>query len=328
MPAYNRAPVLPRAIESVLKQTESDFELILVDDGSTDGTPQLLATIEDPRIRVVRSDVNRGGNWARNRGVEHARAELVAFLDSDDVYFPDKLAVVLALFSANPQVDVWLDSFVCRDARDRGKPEKQKINQTGCSGVEFRAGLFQRTIAKATTAMSMRKSALFEVGLFDETLRRRQDLDVILRLSKGHVCMTTDRILWAKYETADGISRDARTFLNAVIAICDRHPDYLRDYPAALYRDLRSHFSKLFKQKQWKILWADIRRYRAYRPFEVSFPRLLLDRGVIDVATDPGCDPGCGERGNQEDSAQRSLNESGTPSKIAEMACADARQKQ
>jgi glycosyltransferase involved in cell wall biosynthesis len=323
LPTYNRASVLPRAIESVLEQSEADFELIIVDDGSTDETPRVLASIEDSRIQLLRSKVNRGGNWARNRGVERARAEVVSFLDSDDVYFPEKLEVMLRLFRENPEVDVWLDSFVCRDERDRAKPDNEKINPSGCSGADFRAGLFERTIAKATTAMSVRREALFEAGLFDETLHRRQDLDVILRLSKAHVCMTTDRVLWLKYETRDGISRDARTYLDAVIAICDRHPEYLRDHPAPLYRDLRSHFSKRLKRKEWKTFAVDRRRYRAYRPFEVSFLRLLLDPRIVRAR-------GAGRSGgeSQADSAQRSLNESGTPSRIAEVACAEARQNE
>jgi len=320
LPTYNRAGVLPRAIESVLQQSEADFELIIVDDGSTDETTGVLESIEDSRIQVVRSEINQGGNWARNRGLERARADFVSFLDSDDIYFPEKLEVTLRLFFENPDVDVWLDSFVCRDERGRGKPDKLTVNPNGCFGADFRSGLFERTIAKPTTAMSMRREAIFEVGLFDESLRRRQDFDLILRLSKDHVCMTTDRVLWVKHDTPDGISHDARTFLGALIALCTRHPDYLRDHPAALYRDLRSHFSKLLKQREWKIFAVDLRRYRAYRPFEVPLLRLLLDPRVMNLV---GAESA---RESQDDSVQRSLNESGTPSRIAEVACAEARQ--
>jgi glycosyltransferase involved in cell wall biosynthesis len=320
LPTYNRAGVLQRAIESVLQQSEADFELIIVDDGSTDETTGVLASIEDSRIQVVRSELNRGGNWARNRGIECATADFVSFLDSDDVYLPEKLEVTLSLFSENPNVDVWLDSFVCLDERGRGKPDKLTINPNGCFGADFRSGLFERTIAKPTTAMSMRRKAIFEIGLFDESLRRRQDFDIILRLSKAHICMTTDRVLWVKHDTPDGISNDVRTFLSAVIAICVRHPDYLRDHPAALYRDLRSHFSKLLKRWEWKIFAADIRRYRAYRPFEVPLLRLFFDPRVVKRA---GVEIA---RESQDNSVQRSLNESGTPSRIAEVACAAARQ--
>ena len=316
LPTFNRGHVISRAIESVLVQTLSDFELVIVDDGSTDGTRHLLAAIEDPRVRVIRSDFNRGGNWARNRGIEHARSDLVSFIDSDDAYLPEKIECAVEFFSKHQAVDVWVDSFVSRDDQDRGKPDKKKVNPLAFTGAAFRAGLFERKISKATAALNIRKSALFDVGLFDETLCRRQDFDLILRLSKRHHCMTTDRILWMKYETSDGISRNADTFMNAAIAISERHPDYLRDHPEALYRDLRSHFSKLLKQQEWKTLVVDARRYRRYEPFEVPFWRLLLDGRVSE--RDPKRFPESLGQSLfdllQDESAQRSRNESGTPS--------------
>ena len=84
IPSYNRLNVLPRAVESVLAQDEPDFELIVVDDGSTDGTKAWLAAQTDPRIQVIASERNRGVSAARNLGLAAARAPVVAFLDSDD----------------------------------------------------------------------------------------------------------------------------------------------------------------------------------------------------------------------------------------------------
>lgn len=277
LPSFNRGSVLPRAIESVLAQTESNLELIVVDDGSCDDTQALIAGIEDPRIRSVRGDRNRGANWARNRGIERARASLVSFLDSDDVYLPNKVEAVLALLAARPHVDLLVDSFVCRDRKAKPEQKTRKINPRFCTGQTFRSGLFERRISKATTALTVRKQALFEVGLFDEALARRQDLDIVLRLSRSHVCETTDAVLWEKHGSADAISNDPTTFLEASIAICDRHPEYLTQHADALYRDLRSHFSKLLKQRRWKTFAIDASRYRAHRSFAPSLLRLLLD---------------------------------------------------
>ena len=91
IPSYNRLNVLPRAIGSVLAQDEPDFELIIVDDGSTDGTQAWLAALTDPRIQVIASERNRGVSAARNLGLAAARAPVVAFLDSDDTYRPQRL---------------------------------------------------------------------------------------------------------------------------------------------------------------------------------------------------------------------------------------------
>ena len=112
LPVFNRAQVLPRAIESVLAQTFPDFELIVVDDGSRDGTRELLARQSDRRVRVITVGRNRGACAARNRGIEEARGELLCSLDSDDIYLPDKLEVVSTLFGGRPDLDVLVRSDI------------------------------------------------------------------------------------------------------------------------------------------------------------------------------------------------------------------------
>src|SRR5690625_3525723 len=102
IPTYNRAHVVHRAIDSVLGQTFADFELIVVDDGSTDGTEAVLSTYTDPRIRYLVQLVNRGVSAARNRGIKEARGEFVAFLDSDDEWFPEKLERQVNRFKRAP----------------------------------------------------------------------------------------------------------------------------------------------------------------------------------------------------------------------------------
>ncbi len=103
IPAFNRAHVVGQAIESALAQTLTDFELILVDDGSSDNTAEIVKSFADPRIRYCRQS-NAGAGLARNRGVEESSADLVAFLDSDDLWMPEKLAVVVACAKAHPEV--------------------------------------------------------------------------------------------------------------------------------------------------------------------------------------------------------------------------------
>ncbi|MBA5607589.1 glycosyltransferase family 2 protein [Duganella sp. FT3S] len=91
MPAYNASPYIRAAIDSILGQTLRDFELIVIDDGSTDDTGTLVAAISDPRIRLVHNDGNQGLIYTRNLGVQLARGEFIAFLDSDDIAFPRRL---------------------------------------------------------------------------------------------------------------------------------------------------------------------------------------------------------------------------------------------
>src|ERR1700752_2956055 len=105
MPVYNRAATVGRAIQSVLSQEFQDFELIIVDDGSTDGTPDVVASFADPRLRFIRLPANAGGNAARNRGIDAGTAPLITFLDSDDHYLSNKLEFAVHYFEDRPEVD-------------------------------------------------------------------------------------------------------------------------------------------------------------------------------------------------------------------------------
>lgn len=111
IPTYNRAPTLPRALESTLAQTIDDLEILVVDDGSTDDTASVLATYQDvdSRVRPVVHATNQGANVARNTGIEHARGEYIAFLDSDDEWHPEKLERQLAALEDRP--DEWVGVY-------------------------------------------------------------------------------------------------------------------------------------------------------------------------------------------------------------------------
>ncbi|MEZ4333791.1 MAG: glycosyltransferase [Myxococcota bacterium] len=310
LPVFNRAGVVTRAIDSVLGQTFGDFELVVVDDDSRDGTPERVASYADPRIRLIRVDRNRGACAARNRGIDSARGGIVCFLDSDDVYRPTKLEVVRAFFHAQPALDLLVDSFVCRKGLDGNGKRTPKLNPPGLTGAEFRAAVFERRIAKATSALSVRRRAFLEGGGFDEALRRRQDFDLVLRLSRARVCLSTDQVLWDKFDSADAISRDHARFVQASIDVCDRHPEYLQAHAPALYRDLRSHFLSLIKRRHLGSFVRDARLYAGYRPFAPSLARLMLDARV--------------SRPDSDASIQRWRAASGNPSRIAETSCAPA----
>jgi glycosyltransferase involved in cell wall biosynthesis len=105
IPAFNRGYILAEAIESVLAQTYPDFEAIIVDDGSTDNTAQVASNTGDSRVRVIRRAKNAGVAAARNLGMDQAQGELISFLDSDDLWNPDKLAVESAFLDKHAEVD-------------------------------------------------------------------------------------------------------------------------------------------------------------------------------------------------------------------------------
>jgi glycosyltransferase involved in cell wall biosynthesis len=226
LPVHNRADVLPRAIRSVLEQELSDFELIIVDDGSGDESAAIAESFADPRIRLIRLDRNRGGNVARNRGIDAATAPLIAFLDSDDRYLPSKLARVVEEFANRPKLDLLVDSFIKVQPPGSSRAEVTRRNPVIDDPALFRTALFTRQLWKATPSITVRREVARK-AMFDETLRRLQDFDFLIRVSAFANCASTDEVLWVKYWDAAAISAQDN-MIPANVELVRRHPEYLQ----------------------------------------------------------------------------------------------------
>lgn len=179
LPTYNRAWILKETIDSVLDQDYGNFELIVVDDGSTDETPHLLSAYQG-RITVIRQQ-NQGVSAARNAGIRAASGDLIALLDSDDTWLPGKLTAQVDFFNTHPDAricqteEIWIRNGV------RVNPGKRHRKQAGM--------IFERSLALclvSPSAVMIRKSLLDEVGLFDETLPACEDYDLWLRIAWKH----------------------------------------------------------------------------------------------------------------------------------------------
>ena len=227
LPVHDRADVRPRAIESVLAQELGEFELVIVDDGSTDDSVAVAKSYGDPRINLIELDKNRGGNVARNEGIRAARGPLIAFLDSDDRYLPSKLSSVVAEFERRPKLDLLVDSFVKVQAPGSRKAEVVRRNPVIDDRERFRTALFTRQLWKATPAITVRREIAMEAGMFDETLRRLQDFDFLIRVSELANCASTDQVLWVKYWDEGAISVQDN-MIPANVELVRRHPEYLK----------------------------------------------------------------------------------------------------
>lgn len=260
IPAYNRAGVIGRAIDSVLGQDFADFEIIVVDDGSSDGTATVARGYSDPRVRLVELGRNRGANAARNAGIEAATAPLLAFLDSDDSYLQHKLATVAAEFDARPELEVLVDSFVKQCCPESKRPRVERRNPRIACNAEFERCLFSRELWKPTSAISCTRAAAIRAGLFDESVARRQDMDFLIRLAKVANCGAIDEILWVKGWSADGISASDQ-FVASTLAIVERHPQYLGtpDYRVGVAKDLTRHVLQLLKARRYGQARSDIK---------------------------------------------------------------------
>lgn len=203
IPTYNRKATLERAILSVLSQTYTDWELIIVDDGSTDGTEELVEKYISERIHYIKSEVNQGVSKTRNIGIRHAKGEYVAFLDSDDEWVAEKLEKQLKTMQEKGTKVVY-----CRFSRQYGEegteimPHMERTEKL--EGDIFYELLLGNYIG--TPTMLIARDILEEVGGFNEELRNLEDYELILRIAKDFYIAFTEEILVHTYALNDSIN--------------------------------------------------------------------------------------------------------------------------
>ncbi len=226
IPTYNRAALIKKSIQSVLDQSFSDFELIVVDDASTDDTELIVSRVPDSRIRYIKLHENCGGSAARNAGIRNARAELLAFQDSDDEWMPDKLLKQVATMdTAGRVVGVVYSGFWQNAGRRRWYfPDASIKNKDGQIFSQLLLGNFI-----STQTVVARKEYLSQVGLFDESLPRLQDWDLFLRLAKICEFRCIDEALVNVYYTPDSISSKNHSLLESLKIIFSK---FSKDFAA------------------------------------------------------------------------------------------------
>lgn len=187
IPAYNAAWCIQRAVDSVLDQTYRPIEIIVVNDGSTDNTVQVLHRFNEA-IRIV-DKPNGGLSSARNAGIRAARGEYIAFLDADDWWLPEKLARQVALLKSEPSIGFC--STVTRAVDETGS----LIREWRCPPIQRSAlhTIFSRnaTVAGSGSSVVVRSEVLRQADFFDETLRSLEDIDMWMRLASisGYRCL-------------------------------------------------------------------------------------------------------------------------------------------
>ena len=188
VPAYNTLSTLPETVASLLAQTYTDFEIIIVDDGSSDGTAQWMMAQDDPRIRLVRQ-LNRGLAGARNGGIAAAKGDLIGLCDGDDLWEPDKLAAHVRFLSENPEIGVSYSASVMVD-EDNVSLGIYQIPKT--DGVTARDILLRNPVgngsaavirAETFKAIAYRPKGQSRDWYFDETFRQSEDIECWIRIA-------------------------------------------------------------------------------------------------------------------------------------------------
>jgi glycosyltransferase involved in cell wall biosynthesis len=264
IPAYNRRQSLPRAIASVLAQTEEDIELIVVDEASTDGTQEYLATLTDPRVRVAGrtpgvAPQRLGVAAARNIGLAAARGDVVTFFDSDDICLPNYVARHLAAYADNPEVV----SVVCAALMHlvNGSRESPVPDVTLPPRV-FEWAVITDLFPIFAPGTSMRRTDAVAIGGFNTAMSLAEDREIMVRLaSRGAVRLISD-VLWEKNWTPGGLSHLGEKAGPQHMILMEQCPEYRARFPkVASYCTTRVLIADI-RHGLWRALWRDLRTFR------------------------------------------------------------------
>ena len=226
IPCYNGEKYIGEAISSVLSQTYGDLEVIVVDDGSSDGSKDLVRAIRDSRVRLMEHDVNRGIAVARNTGIRHARGEYVAFLDQDDYWHPEKLEKQIEVLDRDTNGEIGLvftgreilvdgRRFCWRSDRHFPKPIEK------ASRHDVLAAFLYRNFVWLISAL-VRKRCFDDVGLFSESITSgADDLEFCVRLAMKYRLAHIDEVLVTRREHGENYS-DPTKMLADDLDVIDR----------------------------------------------------------------------------------------------------------
>ncbi|MCR5116614.1 MAG: glycosyltransferase family 2 protein [Lachnospiraceae bacterium] len=203
IPTYNRAPLIERAIRSILEQTYKPLEIIVVDDGSTDNTREVVESIGDPAVKYCYKE-NGGAGSARNYGVERAQGDWIAFHDSDDVWRPDKLKIQTEYAKKHPEYNLIYSKYEMhfRDGSTTTVPYEDDIELL--EGNILHALLVRNSIG--TPTVLVKKQAFFEIGGFEADLRCIEDWNFVIRFSERNLIGFVNKTTVDAYRLDAGVS--------------------------------------------------------------------------------------------------------------------------
>ncbi|TYO88764.1 glycosyltransferase family 2 protein [Oceanicella actignis] len=249
IPMFNRAATAPAATRSVLRQTLSPTEVIVVDDASTDGSAAAVEALGDPRLRVLRHERNRGGAAARNTGLRAARARWVAFQDSDDEWLPEKLErqfAAMARFRARTgqePIGAYCGMIILGlPEADRHDPSKLEYwprpRRRAALEGDLTESLLRAGSLISTQTFVGRRDAIEKAGGFDETLGALQDWDLFIRLSRlGPIAFEPEPLVLQRF-SPNSLTRVPRNRVAALERILEKNAEAFAALPDALFERL------------------------------------------------------------------------------------------
>ena len=236
IPTHNRADLLPRAIKSVQAQTWTDLEIIVVSDGSEDDTKAVVEALakEDARIKFIEYFPARGGNVARNTGIEYASGEFVAFLDDDDEFVPEKLEKQMAVMESDPEI-----GLVYTGVRVIYANEGVEYASVPKAAGDLSSKILLDNIIGTTSTVMARKELLLQAGKFDVQLRALQDFDLWIRVCQlcKVGCVSEEMIRYYNYTGTKQVSALTDKYIESFAYINNKYKDKMEAMSADKMRE-------------------------------------------------------------------------------------------
>ena len=281
MPAYNAEKYIQESIESVLAQTYQNWELLIVNDASTDNTKAIINNyLSDPRIKIINHQKNKGLAQTRNTGIEQSTGEYITFLDTDDLWTPAKLERQIEYHRQYPEFPVSHTNYIIfKENGEIRRPLRLRFKPS----FTMRGQLYKRLLAEnmiGVLTVMIRADILKSFGGFDGTLRSAEDHDLWLRLSKVNIPFGYINESLARYRVhGNSLSRAISKFKRERKKLLAKHvgikPDANRNSRIA-WSNYYHHFAFEYKAKKQPKL--------ALRYFEKSFSLHMFSlRGIIDI---------------------------------------------
>lgn len=256
IPTYNRPDHLERALESALRQTYENIEIIVVDDGSE----LSLEVFEEkyPSVRFLKNSTNRGACYSRNRGLEIAKGDYINFLDDDDELFPEKIELQIDKFQKSEETNLGMVTCHLVDCRSG----KEKAVRNEVQGNIYKKMLSGFAVA-GTEAMLFKKSVFDDIEGFDERLESSQEYDLFIRVSEKFRIDYVDKVLTRKNRSADQISLNFDKKIQGARMLFSKHNGLYRQQGVLFWLKmriklrlllLRFYSGKLFGEKAYRVL--------------------------------------------------------------------------
>lgn len=220
LPTYNRGYIIENTIKSVINQTYERWELIIVDDASTDNTEQIISKLTDDRITYLKNETNRGSNFSRNRGASIAKGQFLAFIDSDNIWLSEKLTSQVHLMEKEDGVGL----VFCREKVDDGISSSYIPDEDVSDIGEI---LIRKNVIDTSTAL-IRRECFEAAGKFDERMPRLQDWDLFFRLVVvyGFKAVYMNQCLNINYIQPDSITTNNKKFTDAMAYFLQKHSQW------------------------------------------------------------------------------------------------------